>query len=67
MVMSRVDERLEEISDLLNNILTEKKNLKSIKRLCINVASFQNDKYLDEQEKADFIRSLKILVEEKMH
>jgi biotin synthase-related radical SAM superfamily protein len=67
MVLSRVDERLEEISDLLNDIVTEDKNLISFKRLCINVATFQSDSSLDDGERNEFWRSFESLLEEKIY
>ena len=67
MDMSRVDERLEEISDLLNDIVTEEENLTSIKRLCINVASFQSDSSLDDREKKEFWKSFESLLKERIH
>jgi hypothetical protein len=67
MVLSRVDERLEEISDLLNDIVTEDKNLISLKRLCINVAAFQSDSSLDDREKKEFWISFESLLEEKIY
>lgn len=54
MVLSRVDERLEEVSDLLDDIAKGDERQTSLKRLCINAAEFQNDDCLDNRERAIF-------------
>ncbi|WP_339718509.1 hypothetical protein [Marinomonas primoryensis] len=67
MVFNRVNERLEEISDLLNDIVMEDENLISLKRLWLNVAEFQNDSSLDDREKKKFWRSFEVLLQERIH
>lgn len=54
MVLSRVDERLEEISDLLSDSIKEEIRAISSRKLWLNVIEFLNDSSLKDNEKKEF-------------
>lgn len=64
--MQEVDERLMEVSDLLSEILTDRPNPTSVKRLFMNVSDFKDSVSLSSQEEAQFWKKFADVIKEQL-